>query len=188
MWRKCLPGETIPDGTWDGLIVNGHIFLTGFMGAGKTSVGRALSEKLRMDFLDLDSEVQKAEGRSIRDIFEEDGESFFRLRETEMLESICARSSPTVVSTGGGVILNVRNRETMDASGEVFYLKADIDTLWKRVRGKKHRPLLDAPDAYLKLKELFKERENIYDKAPHVVFTDNMSIFEVAERIINTLE
>ncbi len=188
MWKKCLLGKTIPDGDYNGLIVNRHIFLTGFMGAGKTSVGIVLSEKLQMDFRDLDSEVEKAEGCSIRDIFEKDGENFFRLRETEALEFLCAKSSPTVVSTGGGAVLSAHNREMMNASGEVFYLKAEIPTLWKRVKGKKHRPLLDAPDAYLRLKELFEQRENIYDKAPHVVFTDNISIFEVAERIINTLE
>ena len=158
------------------------------MGAGKTSVGRALSGKLRMDFYDLDSEVERAEGVSVTEIFRAEGEESFRQKETEMLVAISRKTSPAVVSTGGGAVLRQRNREIMEASGEVFYLRADIDTLWNRVRSKKGRPLLDVKDPRSEFRELFMKRKDVYELSPHVVFTDDISISEVADKIIGMLE
>lgn len=165
-----------------------HIFLTGFMGAGKTRVGGALSEKLGMDFSDLDSEVEKAAGRSVRDIFEARGEAVFRKMETRALEDVCRRSGATVVSTGGGCVLSPRNRELMNASGEVFYLEACVDALWERVRDKSSRPLLDAEDPYGKFRELFASRKEIYELAAHAVSTDESGVGEVADGIIEILK
>lgn len=158
------------------------------MGAGKTSVGRELSGKLRMDFYDLDSEVERAEGLSVTEIFEAGGEESFRRKETEMLAALSRKTSPAVISTGGGAVLRQQNRETMDASGEVFYLRADIDTLWNRVRRKKGRPLLDVENPRAEFHELFMKRRDIYELSPHVVFTDDISISEVADKIIEILE
>lgn len=165
-----------------------HIFLAGFMGAGKTSVGRELSRKLQVDFYDLDSEVERARGLSITEIFAADGEDGFREKETETLEILSQKASPAVISTGGGVVLRERNRDIMSASGKVFYLKAHIDTLWNRVRRKKGRPLLDVKDPRAKFQELFMKRKNIYERLPHVVFTDDMSISEVADKIAGMLK
>lgn len=158
------------------------------MGAGKTSVGRELSGKLRMDFYDLDSEVERAEGLSVTEIFEAGGEESFRRKETEMLAALSRKTSPAVISTGGGAVLRQQNRETMDASGEVFYLRADVDTLWNRVRRKKGRPLLDVENPRAEFHELFMKRRDIYELSPHVVFTDDISISEVADKIIEILE
>ena len=158
------------------------------MGAGKTSVGRELSGKLRMDFYDLDSEVERAEGLSVTEIFKAGGEGGFRRKETEMLAALSRKTSPAVISTGGGAVLRRRNREIMQASGEVFYLRADIDTLWNRVRSEKGRPLLDVKDPRAEFRELFMKRKNIYELLPHVVFTDDISISEVADKIIGMLE
>lgn len=158
------------------------------MGAGKTSVGRELSGKLRMDFYDLDSEVERAEGLSVTEIFKAGGEGSFRRKETEMLAALSRKTSPAVISTGGGAVLRQQNREMMRASGEVFYLRADIDTLWNRVRSEKGRPLLDVKDPRAEFHELFMKRKNIYELLPHVVFTDDISISEVADKIIGMLE
>ena len=158
------------------------------MGAGKTSVGRELSEKLRMDFYDLDSEVERTHGLSVTEIFEAGGEESFRQKETEMLAALSQKPSPAVISTGGGAILRRQNREIMDASGEIFYLKADVDTLWNRVRRKKGRPLLDVENPRAEFRELFMKRKDIYERLPHAVSTDDMSISEVADKIVGMLK
>ena len=158
------------------------------MGAGKTSVGRELSGKLRMNFHDLDSEVERAEGISVSEIFAAEGEESFRRKETGMLATLSQKTSPAVISTGGGAVLLRQNREIMETSGEVFYLRADIDTLWNRVRGEKGRPLLDVRDPRAGFHELFMKRKDIYELSPHVVFTDDMSISEVADKIAGMLE
>ncbi len=158
------------------------------MGAGKTSVGRKLSRKLQMNFYDLDSEVERAEGLSVSEIFEAKGEDSFRQKETEMLATLSQKTSPAVISTGGGAVLRRQNREIMETSGEVFYLRADIDTLWNRVRSKKGRPLLDVKDPRAEFHELFMKRKDIYELSPHVVFTNDMSISEVADKIVGMLE
>lgn len=158
------------------------------MGAGKTSVGRELSGKLRMDFHDLDSEVERTEGLSVTEIFEAEGEQSFRQKETEMLAILSQKTSPAVISTGGGAVLREQNREIMETSGEVFYLRADIDTLWNRVRSEEGRPLLHVKDPRAEFYELFMKRKHIYELSPHIVFTDDMSISEVADKIIGMLE
>ena len=158
------------------------------MGAGKTSVGRKLSRKLQMNFYDLDSEVERVEGLSVSEIFEAKGEDSFRQKETEMLATLSQKTSPAVISTGGGAVLRRQNREIMETSGEVFYLRADIDTLWNRVRSKKGRPLLDVKDPRAEFHELFMKRKDIYELSPHVVFTNDMSISEVADKIVGMLE
>lgn len=158
------------------------------MGAGKTSVGRELSEKLRIDFYDLDSEVERTQGLSVTEIFKMGGEESFRQKETEMLVALSRKTSPAVISTGGGAVLRRQNREIMDASGEIFYLKADVDTLWNRVRRKKGRPLLDVKNPRAEFRELFMKRKDIYERFPHAVSTDDMSISEVADKIVGMLK
>ncbi len=158
------------------------------MGAGKTSVGLELSRKLQMDFHDLDSEVESKEGLSVAEIFEVDGEDGFRRRETEMLAALSQRTSPAVISGGGGVVLRRQNREIMDASGKIFYLRADIDTLWNRVRLERGRPLLDVENPHAAFRQLFMKRKDIYELSPHIVFTDDMSISEVVDKIIKMLK
>ena len=158
------------------------------MGAGKTSVGRELSRRLRMDFYDLDSEVERAEGLSVAGIFEAEGEEGFRRKETEMLAVLSRKTSPAVISTGGGAVLRQQNREIMEASGEVFYLRADIDTLWNRVSSEKGRPLLDVKDPKAEFYELFMKRRDIYELSPHVVLTDDMSVSEVADKVAGMLK
>ena len=158
------------------------------MGAGKTSVGRELSKKLRMDFYDLDSEVERTQALSVTEIFEAGGEESFRQKETEVLATLSQKTTPAVISTGGGAVLRQQNRDMMDASGEIFYLKADIDTLWDRVRRKKGRPLLDVEDPRAEFQKLFMKRKDVYERLPHAVSTDDVSVSEVADRIVGMLK
>lgn len=158
------------------------------MGAGKSVVGAELSRKLRMDFRDLDREIEKVEGLSVKDVFESRGEDHFRRREAEILESLCRGERGAVISTGGGCVLAERNRETMRASGHVFYLAADVDTLWGRVRGRCFRPLLNVSDPYGRLRELFAERREVYELCGRAVSTDDAGVSEVADKIIEILE
>ncbi len=158
------------------------------MGAGKTSVGQELSRKLGMDFYDLDSEVECTQGLSVTEIFEAGGEESFRQKETEMLATLSQKTTPAVISTGGGAVLRRQNRDIMNASGEVFYLRADIDTLWNRVGREKGRPLLDVKDPRTEFRELFMKRKDIYERLPNFVSTDDVSISEVADKIVGMLK
>ncbi len=158
------------------------------MGAGKTSVGEALSEKLKMDFYDLDREVERSEGLSVEDIFKKEGERYFREKETAMLETLSEKKRPCVISTGGGTVLSSRNRDIMSASGEVFYLKVDIDILWERIRKERGRPLIEVENPYVEFRKLFLRRKDIYELSPHIVSAGNMNVREVADEVVNTLK
>ena len=116
------------------------VVLVGMMGAGKTAVGTALARDLSVPFRDSDEEIVRAANRSIAEIFERDGEAFFRARETEVLGRLL-HGNPCVLSTGGGAFLAAVNRDLIRKAGVSVWLRVDIDLLWQRVR---HR-LLTAP-------------------------------------------
>src|SRR5262245_40821231 len=107
------------------------IFLIGMMGAGKTTIGRALARRLGLEFADTDRELVERTGVSVATIFEIEGEEGFRRRESALLEELCARAG-LVVATGGGAVLREANRELMRANGTVIYLRARLDRLWER--------------------------------------------------------
>ena len=117
------------------------VVMVGMMGAGKTAVGTALARLLAVDFLDSDEEIARAANRSIAEIFERDGEAFFRARETEVMARLL-RGQPCVLSTGGGAFLAEANRQLIHDAGVSVWLRADLDLLWQRVRHKTTRPLL----------------------------------------------
>lgn len=122
----------------------GAIYLAGFMGSGKSTIGRLLARELGWSFVDLDSEIERREGVTISEIFARSGEAGFRRAEREAL---LEQASPAkgqvqrVVALGGGTYAFARNRETLRAAGLTFWLDADAATLWERVRGERHRPL-----------------------------------------------
>jgi shikimate kinase len=117
------------------------VALVGMMGAGKTAVGKAVAAQLGVDFLDSDAEIEKAANMTIPEIFERDGEPFFREKESQVINRLLD-SAPCVLSTGGGAFLAPRNREAMSAKGVSVWLDAEIDVLWARVKNKDTRPLL----------------------------------------------
>lgn len=163
------------------------IVLIGMMGAGKTAVGNALARMLGVDFLDSDDEIERAANMPVSEIFQRDGEAFFRAREAEVLARLLS-GRPCVLSTGGGAFLAEGNRTMIAEKGVAVWLKADLDLLWQRVRHKSTRPLLRTPDPKATLAELLTAREGIYAKAEITVEArPHYSIEEMAETVIEAL-
>lgn len=144
------------------------VVLVGMMGAGKTAVGTALARQLGVPFCDSDEEIVRAAGLSIAEIFERDGEAFFRDRESEVLARLL-RAPPCVLSTGGGAFMSARNRELIRESAVSVWLRAEPDLLWQRVRNKATRPLLRKPNPRQTLFRLHDERAPAYAQADIVV-------------------
>lgn len=147
---------------------SGNIFLVGMMGAGKTTIGKLLAHFLDKTFFDSDREIQKRTGVNIPVIFEIEGETGFRKRETEMLTELL-KSENIVLATGGGAVLSIENREMLKRSGTVIYLRATVDDLWRRTRQDKNRPLLQTSDPRRKLAELYAQRDPLYRETAHII-------------------
>jgi shikimate kinase len=150
------------------LKVKKPIVMVGMMGAGKSAVGRTLAQTLGVAFLDSDHEIERAAAMSIAEVFERDGEAFFRARETEVIRRLL-ETGPCVISTGGGAFLAEENRRMIHDAGVSVWLRADLDLLWERVRHKPTRPLLQTPDPKGTLKQLYEARVHTYAKADLVV-------------------
>jgi shikimate kinase len=140
------------------------VVMVGMMGAGKTAVGTALARQLGVPFLDSDEEIVRAAQRSITEIFERDGEPFFRARESEVIGRLL-RGVPCVLSTGGGAFLAEANRQMISQAGVSVWLRADLDLLWQRVRHKATRPLLRTPNPRQTLADLHAARVPVYGLA-----------------------
>ena len=163
------------------------VVMVGMMGAGKTAVGTALARVLGVPALDSDEEIARAADRSIAEIFERDGEAFFRVRESEVLGRLL-RGSPCVLSTGGGAFLSDSNRRMIHAVGVAVWLRADLDLLWQRVRHKATRPLLRTPNPRETLKTLYEARVPYYELADIVVNSAaDLSVDGMAARVAEAL-
>ncbi len=163
------------------------VVMIGMMGAGKTAVGRALAELIGVAFVDSDHEIERASHSTIAEIFERDGEAFFRARETEVIARLL-NGIPSIVSTGGGAFLQAPNREVIANGGISVWLKADLDLLWERVRHKNTRPLLQTQDPKATLAEIYGARVPIYaDAMIHVEAEEKLSIAEMAEKVAAAL-
>jgi shikimate kinase len=141
-----------------------NVYLIGPMGSGKTAVGRRLATLLGKQFVDSDAEIEKRTGVDIRYIFEKEGESKFREREREVIADLTSLDG-VVMATGGGVILDRANRERLAATGTVVYLETSIDTLVRRTRAAKTRPLLMNDDPRAVLERLMTARRPLYESA-----------------------
>ncbi len=137
------------------------VVLVGMMGCGKTAIGRVLAERLGVEYVDSDAEIETAANATISEIFERSGEAFFRDRETEVINRLL-KSSPCILSTGGGAYLAERNRAAISEHGVAVWLDADLDLLWERVRHKDTRPLLRTANPRATLAEIFAQRGPIY--------------------------
>lgn len=163
------------------------VALVGMMGAGKTAVGKAMAACLDVPFLDSDAEIVKAADRSIAEIFEEHGETFFRKRESEVIGRLLD-SQRAILSTGGGAYLAADNREMISERGVAVWLKADLDLLWQRVRHKTTRPLLRTDNPYETLKGLVEARTPFYAQADVVVEAEpGLSVEDMAGKVIEAL-
>jgi len=145
------------------------VFLIGYRGTGKTTVGRLLAERLGWEFVDADVLLEARAGRSIRQIFAEEGEAAFRAREAELLTELCGRQRH-VIATGGGVVLHPENRRSLTAAGHVVWLIAQAPTLWQRLQQDaataQRRPDLTV-GGQAEVEELLRVREPLYAECAH---------------------
>lgn len=163
------------------------VVMVGMMGAGKTAVGTALARLLGVPFLDSDEEIVRAADRSIGEIFERDGEPFFRARETEVIGRLL-KGAPGILSTGGGAFLSEGNRQMISEQGVSVWLKADLDLLWQRVRHKTTRPLLRTPNPRETLRGLYEARLPFYQMADIAVESEaDLSVEDMARRVMMAL-
>ena len=159
-----------------------NIYLIGMMGSGKTSTGKVLARLAKMNFVDLDDEIEAQTRLSVNEIFAQKGEPFFRAEEKKALARAAVRQN-TVVATGGGIVLNPENVTTMMQTGRVVYLSALFETLWGRVREKRDRPLISVPDPRGTFLKLFEVRRPLYGAAASAeVVTDGLTPEQVAEK------
>lgn len=163
------------------------VVLIGMMGAGKTAVGKALAAMLHAPFLDSDAEIEKAANMTIPEIFERDGEPFFRVKERQVISRLLEKERG-VLSTGGGAYMAPENREIISKHGVAVWLNADLGLLWSRVKHKDTRPLLRVPDPLGALRRLYEERVPVYAKADLSVKSEpGLSIDDMALRVVDVL-
>ena len=166
-----------------------NIFLIGLMGTGKTTVGRQLARKLKMEFFDSDRVIEERTGADIPLIFEKEGEAGFRKREVAIIDELTQKQN-IILATGGGAVLDPLNRDHLSSRGTVFYLKSSLKTLVERTSKDKNRPLLHADEpAEVILQRLLDQRGPLYEEtADYVIETANNSIHNVIHAIIKHLK
>jgi shikimate kinase len=163
-----------------------NIVLTGFMGTGKSRVGDELSRALGRQLIDVDSEIEKARGMSISEIFAKLGEPEFRRIETGMVKDISMRKN-VVISTGGGVVLKEENMNALRENGVIVCLKASPGEILKRTEKNSERPLLQVDDPMRRIEELLSMRMPYYEKADIIIDTDGKTPREIADEILDRL-
>lgn len=165
-----------------------NVFLIGPMGAGKTTIGKLLAQKLGYVFFDSDQEIESASGVPLTWIFDYEGEEGFRAREAKVIKQLTQKSG-IVLSTGGGSIISVKNRAYLSQRGHVVYLAVDLETQLQRLRKSQTRPLLKKAKPELILKKLMEEREAFYlEIADFTVDTTHHSVPAILNKIIRNLE
>ena len=169
-------------------MVSGNIFLVGPMGAGKSTVGRQLAKSLGRDFFDSDKEIEKRTGVSISWIFEMEGEAGFRAREQKVIDDL-TQLKDIVLATGGGAILSEDNRRALRSRGNVVYLSASAEQLFRRTSKDKTRPLLQTEDPKKQITDLLAERDPLYQNVADIELrTGDQSIQHAVSEVIKQLE
>ncbi len=165
-----------------------NIILVGFMGCGKSTVGREIGLQLNYPLVDTDSLIVESVGMSVAKIFSQHGEDYFRDLETELLSQILSSECRNqIISTGGGLPLREQNRAMLKKLGYVVWLKAGVETVLERTGKSKHRPLLNEPNPREKIKRMLAERDSIYaDVADIAINTDDLDISETVHGIIES--
>lgn len=159
------------------------IVLTGFMGTGKSVVGRRLAQRLGLTFVDLDEAIEEAADMTIPEIFASEGESGFRRRERELISCLAARRD-CVIATGGGAVLDPENVRNLKMAGVLVCLWAEPAIILERIGADTHRPLLQAPNRLATIRELLAQRAPAYAQADLSVETSESSVEEIVERIV----
>ncbi|HSD62872.1 MAG TPA: shikimate kinase [Ignavibacteriaceae bacterium] len=166
------------------------IYLAGFMGAGKSTIGPILANTIGWNFYDLDKEIEKERGKKVREIFEQDGEDSFRKTERDVLENLI-KEPKIIISLGGGTLANEDNFNLIKKTGKIFYLKASPEAIYRRLRYKRDRPALfidgDFPAGKERLAELIKkllnDREKFYLLSDYIILTDNIPVGKTVDKI-----
>lgn len=162
-----------------------NIILIGYMGCGKSTVGKQLSQRLKYQFCDTDDRIEQQTGRKISDLFASQGEAYFRELETKLLEQMQKELQNTVVSSGGGMPCRSENAALMKKLGTVIYLKVSKETLIHRLRGDQTRPLLAGEDLDTKIETMLRQRNPLYEAACHeIIDTDELSVEQIVDEIL----
>lgn len=166
-----------------------NIILIGYMGCGKTTVGKSIVKLTKRTFADTDEMIVAQQGRSISDIFEKDGEDVFRAMETALLEKMIADGNDgLVISTGGGMPVREENRALLNKLGTVVYMRVKPETVYERIKGDTTRPLLQCDNPLERIREMIKSRGPAYEAAAEVVIdVDSLTQLEAAEEIIGRI-
>ena len=162
------------------------IVLVGLMGAGKSTIGRRLAQKLDLAFVDADAEIEQAAGKSVQDIFREHGEASFREGERRVIARLL-ESGPLVLATGGGAFMNEETRNNISRSGIAVWLKADIELLMKRVRRRDNRPLLKTDNPEEVMQTLIDQRYPVYGRADIIVESRDVPHSSIVSDVIRAL-
>ena len=167
--------------------LDGHaIVLVGLMGAGKTTVGRRLAEKLSLAFIDADHEIELAAGQTIPEIFAQHGEAYFRDGERKVIARLLENGAQ-VLATGGGAYMNAETRATIKRNAISIWLRADFDLLMRRVRRRSNRPLLQNDDPEAVMRKLIAERYPIYAEADITIDSRDVAHTSIVNSIIRSL-
>ena len=162
------------------------IVLVGLMGAGKTTLGRRIAPELCLPFIDSDSEVEKAAGCTIGEIFKNSGEKIFRYVERRVMLRLLSKSQ-AVIGSGGGSFMDVDTRNLIRKKGTSIWLRADLELLYRRSRRRTHRPLLNNDDPRKTLMRLMKERQSVYQKADLIFDVTEEPPDKMATKLVETL-
>ena len=166
-----------------------HLVVVGMMGAGKTSVGMLLAERLGRPFLDVDAWIEDEEGLSIATLFETRGEASFRELEVRILESFLGNPHASVLSVGGGAVTDERNRKALSGCGTVVWLRASDDTLAAHIDDSSGRPLLAGKDVNAELARLSAARAPLYTEVADVIVdVDGLAPDDVVDRVVAALK
>lgn len=163
-----------------------NVVLIGFMGTGKTSTGRLLASRLGRPFIDIDSKIEQEENMTVQEIFERQGEEWFRQKERSVIAKLSSNTN-TVIATGGGAVLYQSNRIRLRQNGVIVCLEASVQTIIDRTAGRNSRPLLNCEDQVAKIVGLLAERHHAYSEADLIIDTSLISPQMVTEQIIDFL-
>lgn len=164
-----------------------NYFLIGMMGSGKTSLGKSLANDIDCNFIDLDGEIEKTAGIKINNIFDKYGEKYFRKLEMETSRKVIKNSENNVIATGGGFPINENNFKWMENIGTIIWLKASAETIFKRIRSSKDRPLLTNPSIQ-SIEGILSERMKYYQRAKYHIDTNGKSLNTAVNTLIKEIK
>lgn len=164
-------------------ILQPNLYLVGFMGTGKTTIGRAVAQRLGYAVIDSDHEIERLAGKPVTEIFAQEGEKAFRLMERNFVET-GHPASRQIVACGGGLIVPDGMLDLLHEKGVVICLHASLETILKRTQGQRHRPLLNVEDPDERIRTLYAARESVYRRSGTIILTDGRSLHDIVAHVI----